>query len=219
MDAIAVPAIELDELIVLRDLSADGAAAVLEHADTDIDTGSGTPTSFVARIEINTTGAAIDERIGTVDLRLAEGSYVAVAIQVEPGDALEIGDLSVSGGFRFVGGTTGVSITVTDGRFVFGEFEIEGVNGTISWDGAAFSGNLVGSVSYNANNVKIAGQIHASLGASFAVSSPALTIEIAGNVLTAGIAFDDPANDTAAFTVPLAFNTAPVNPPMRPSDA
>ncbi|HEY3483805.1 MAG TPA: hypothetical protein VGK49_00415, partial [Ilumatobacteraceae bacterium] len=149
-------------------LTADGAAAVLSGA-AEIDTGGSSTETFTGTIEINSTGAAVNERIGDVDLVLADGSYLAVTIQVAEADALQIGALAVSGGFRFVGGSSAVTITVTDGRFEFGELEVTGVNGTISWNGTAFTGNVIGDVSYDDNGVKVAGQLHVSFGATFAI--------------------------------------------------
>ena len=66
---------------------------------------------------------------------------------VDSSDPIDLGPISLSGGFVFQAGDDSILITISNGSFAFGDqVTITGVNGSFEWDGADFAGSLSGLV-------------------------------------------------------------------------
>ena len=187
-------------------LTADGVAATLS-GQAAIDTG-GTPTNLTdVSIALNSTGHAVNELIGTHEVVVPSGSYLRVAATADSAHKLTIGALNVSGSFVFEKTGTTVQATITDGTFSFGQFTVTGVNGSLSWDGTSFAGNLSGHVAFSNPAVSISGAAAIAYGTSFSVSSPGLSIDIGGSVVTGAVTL---AESAGAVTLTLSGGTAQV---------
>jgi hypothetical protein len=180
-------------------LTAAGAAASLSG---DVAIAGGTVLNG-ASISINSTGAAVAEEVAGTLLQIDTGDFIDVAVTVPGGDPVLIGGLSISGDFAFSAGPTAIDVSIADGAFTFGEFSVTGVNGSLSWDGANFTGSIAGAASYVSASpaVNISGEFEVGLAPALSIAASGLTIELAGYSLSGSITFDNPGSDATAFTL------------------
>src|SRR5688572_6318637 len=175
-----------------------------------------------ASVALNTTGLAIDEQIRGLALQLAAGNYLRVAVQVASDDPIDIGPISLSGGFMFQAGDDSILIVISDGSFAFGDLiTITGVNGSFEWDGTDFAGSLSGLVESALPAVQIGGTLNIEFDSSGVTGLPsALTITVDGYQFDGTVAIGRSATETTfsltnghlvvgpvAITVPSAVLT------------
>ena len=188
-------------------LTSRGVAAVVTGT---VAIGDPSIASVTGTLVVNTTGVAVRERVGLLDMDLAAGTYLRITADLGAG-GISLAGQTLTGSLTFESAGNDVRARIAGGRLAFSAgttdvLVVSGVAGDLLLDGDGFVGTLSGALSSMLGSVGISGAVLVAVDTRAATPSVTATgsgvvVAVAGQTVTGDVTITQGAGEvTIALT-------------------